>query len=305
MSNGIMFHHFHGGQFPKVQGSIGKKKFLKKIIYLKTNKKIISPKEFLNIVKKKKFKGNEICLTFDDGIRSQKELILPILDKFNIKAFFFIYTSMLKGKPDNLEYFRDFRCLFYKKINFFYKDFYINLKNIFPKKESELKLKYDKKYLIKYKFYSKEDRKFRFCRDVILNKKEYNFIVEKMMKTKKYKKENRKKYLFMRTRDIKEIDNEGHTIGLHSHSHPTKIDNFGYKLQYNEYSKSKKILEKILNKKIWAMSHPCGNYNKNSLKVLKKIGIKIGFRSNLIIKKIKSNLEVPREDHADLLRKLR
>ena len=53
------------------------------------------------------------------------------------------------------------------------------------------------------------------------------------------------------------------------------------------------------------MSRPCGNYNNNSLKVLKKIGIKIGFRSNLIIKKIKSNLEVPREDHANLLKRLK
>lgn len=300
-----MFHHFHGGKFPKVQGSIDKKKFLKIINYLKKSKKIITPQEFLNLIKKKEIIGNEVCLTFDDGIKSQKELILPILDKLNIKAFFFIYTSMLKGKSDNLEYFRDFRYLFYKKINFFYKDFYLNLKNIFPKRERELKLKYDKKYLDIYKFYTKEDKKFRFCRDIILQKKEYDFIVEKMMKTKKYRKKDRKKYLFMSTKDIKEINKKGHTIGLHSHTHPMKIDNFDYKLQYNEYLKSKKILEKFLNKKIWAMSHPCGNYNNNSLKVLKKIGIKIGFRSNLFIKKIKSNLEVPREDHTDLLKRLK
>ena len=156
-----------------------------------------------------------------------------------------------------------------------------------------------------FAIYTKEDKKFRFCRDIILQKKEYDFIVEKMMKTKKYRKKDRKKYLFMSTKDIKEINKKGHTIGLHSHTHPMKIDNFDYKLQYNEYLKSKKILEKILNKKIWAMSHPCGNYNNNSLKVLKKIGIKIGFRSNLFIKKIKSNLEVPREDHTDLLKRLK
>ena len=105
--------------------------------------------------------------------------------------------------------------------------------------------------------------------------------------------------------DIKEINKKGHTIGLHSHSHPTKIDKLDYKLQYKEYSKSKKILEKILKKKVWAMSHPCGNYNNNSLKILKKIGIKIGFRSDLTRKKNKSILEVPREDHADLLKKLK
>ena len=302
MSNGIMFHHFHGGRYSKVQGSIDKNKFLKIINHLKKNKKIISPQEFLNLLEKNKLKGNEVCLTFDDGIKSQKELILPVLDKLNIKAFFFIYTNMLRGKPDNLEYFRDFRCLFYKKLNFFYKDFYINFKKIFPKKYRKLKLKFHQKYLIEYKFYTKEDRKFRFCRDIILQKEEYNLIVEKMMRLKKYKKKNRKKYLFMNVDDIKKISKKGHIIGLHSHSHPTRMDKLNYKSQYSEYSKSKKVLEKILRKKIWAMSHPCGNYNNNSLNILKKIGIKIGFRSNLIIKKTKSNLEVPREDHADILR---
>ena len=108
----------------------------------------------------------------------------------------------------------------------------------------------------------------------------------------------------MSVADIKKISNKGHIIGLHSHSHPTRIDKLDYKSQYIEYTKSKKILEKILRKKIWAMSHPCGNYNNNSLKILKKIGIKVGFRSNLIIKKTKSNLEVPREDHADILRRI-
>ena len=305
MSNGVMFHHFHGGQFPKVQGSIDKKKFYKIIYHLKKNKKIITPKEFLKLHENKKLKGDEVCLTFDDGIKSQKELILPILDKLKIKAFFFIYTSILEGLPDNLEYFRDFRCLFYKNLFFFYNDFYKNLKDFFPKKEKRLKARYNKNYLIKYKFYTKEDRKFRFCRDKILNKNEYEFIVEEMMKKKRYKKNERKKLLFMNIKDVKKIDKKGHTIGLHSHSHPTTINNLNYKLQYDEYLKSKKILEKVLKKKIWSMSHPCGNYNTNTLKILKKIGIRIGFKADLIAGKIKSNFEVPREDHADLLKRLK
>ena len=42
------------------------------------------------------------------------------------------------------------------------------------------------------------------------------------------------------------------------------------------------------------MSHPCGNYNQMSLSVLKKLGIRIGFLSNMNIKKtIRSSLEVP------------
>ena len=109
----------------------------------------------------------------------------------------------------------------------------------------------------------------------------------------------------MTPKDLREIDKRGHTIGLHSHSHPTTIHTLSYNSQYKEYSKSKSILEKFLKKKVWSMSHPCGNYNKNSIKILKKKGIKIGFRANLSEKRIKSSLEIAREDHADLLNRLK
>ena len=305
MPNGIMFHHFHGEKFPKVQGSISKNDFTKIIIYLKKKNKIVTPEEFLNLYQKKNLIGNEVCLTFDDGIKSQKDLILPMLERLKIKAFFFIYTSLIKGKPDNLEYYRDFRCSYYKNILLFYKDFFQNLKIIFPFENKKLEKNYDSKYLINYKFYTKEDRKFRFCRDKILRKKKYEFVLEKMMKRKGYKKKLRKKLLFMTPKDLREIDKRGHTIGLHSHSHPTTIHTLSYNSQYKEYSKSKSILEKFLKKKVWSMSHPCGNYNKNSIKILKKKGIKIGFRADLSEKRIKSSLEIAREDHADLLNRLK
>ena len=53
----------------------------------------------------------------------------------------------------------------------------------------------------------------------------------------------------MSVADIKKISNKGHIIGLHSHSHPTRIDKLDYKSQYIEYTKSKKILEKNFKKK--------------------------------------------------------
>ena len=46
------------------------------------------------------------------------------------------------------------------------------------------------------------------------------------------------------------------------------------------------------------MSHPCGDYNQDTLQILDKMGIRIGFRSNLIETKIKGKFEIPRKDHA-------
>ena len=58
------------------------------------------------------------------------------------------------------------------------------------------------------------------------------------------------------------------------------------------------------------MSHPCGDYNINTLKILKRMEIKIGFRQmmkkNNKFKNFKinqSNFEIAREDHSNLVRK--
>ena len=100
---------------------------------------------------------------------------------------------------------------------------------------------------------------------------------------------------------LKNISKLGHTIGLHSHSHPTKISALNKNEQKTEYEKNLNYLEAILEKKIWSMSHPCGDYNEDTLLVLRKLGIKIGFRSSLSVKSIKTHLEIPREDHTNLI----
>ena len=42
------------------------------------------------------------------------------------------------------------------------------------------------------------------------------------------------------------------------------------------------------------MSHPCGDYNSDTLSILKDLGIQIGFRSSLEPNEIKSKYEIPR-----------
>ena len=54
------------------------------------------------------------------------------------------------------------------------------------------------------------------------------------------------------------------------------------------------------------MSHPCGMYSKNTLRILKKLNIKIGFRDNMVIdkwmKKINSSsFEIARQDHSNII----
>ena len=52
---------------------------------------------------------SDICLSFDDALRCQYDLALPVLKEYKIKAFFFIYSALLCGIDNYLEIFRDFK----------------------------------------------------------------------------------------------------------------------------------------------------------------------------------------------------
>ena len=107
--HGIMFHHFHDGKVhTKGQGSISKDDFYKIINFIGI-KNILNADIFYEKFLNNKLKDNEVCLTFDDGIKCQIDVALPVLEDLKIKSFFFVYTSLFDGKPDNLEIFRYFR----------------------------------------------------------------------------------------------------------------------------------------------------------------------------------------------------
>ena len=119
-----MFHHFHDDRIhAKGQGSIDKDDFYKMINFI-GRKNILDADVFIEKFKNNKLKNNDVCLTFDDAIKCQIDIALPVLEELKIKSFFFVYTSIFDGKPDNLEIFRYFRMNYFNGINKFYDNFY-------------------------------------------------------------------------------------------------------------------------------------------------------------------------------------
>ena len=87
----IMFH-----DTPKEDHNI----YEKQIEFLLSNGwKILDPRKFIkNKINKKKFYGKNIVITFDDGLKSNKELAERLKNKFNIKSIFFVPYSFVKMK---------------------------------------------------------------------------------------------------------------------------------------------------------------------------------------------------------------
>ena len=268
---------------------------------------------FLKNLKKKKLKENHVCFTFDDAIKSQIDIALPVLEDFKIKSFFFVYTSLFEGNPDNLEVYRYFRTNYFENINNFYSEFYKalgkNLDKFFYDNENFIK---NRKKILSY--YSIEDIKFRLVRDKLLSKESYEKVMNFMMKEKKFKVREYNQRLFFDKKNLIQLNSLGHLIGLHSHTHPTLMENLSYDQQKFEYKKSISIISKILKKSendIKFMSHPCGSYNKDTLNILKELGIELGFKQimeiepNKEMKKINnSHLEIARQDHAEIFMRI-
>ena len=308
-----MFHHFHDdGIHTKGQGSISKDDFYKLIKFI-GKKNILDADIFFEKFKKNNLKKNEVCLTFDDGIKSQIDVALPALEDLKIKSFFFVPTSIFEDKPDNVEVFRYFRMNYFKDINDFYINFYkaLNkyLNNFFKQNQTKIK---DAK--IKFPHYSIEDIKFRLVRNILLKKTDYEKTMFLMMYEKKFEPKKFYSNLFFNSEDLKNLNKLGHLVGSHSHNHPRFLETLSYEEQKQEYKQSISNISKILDKpqdEIKWMSHPYGNYDNNSLQILKELGIELGFKQIMTIepekgmKKINNSfLEIARQDHSAIVKRM-
>ena len=308
-----MFHHFHDDNIhTKSQGSINKDDFFKIINFI-GKKNILDANIFIERCIENKLKENEVCITFDDSLKCQIDVALPVLEELKIKSFFFVYSSMFQGKPDNLEFFRYFRMNYFKSVDEFYDSFYEfldkDLKSFFEKNNKKIQ-----QTKIKFPHYSISDIKFRLVRDVFLTKVQYEDIMFLMFKDKKFNHNDFSKKLLFQKNDLKTLDNLGHLIGLHSHNHPTLLEKLTHDEQKSEYENCLSSVSEILDKpknEIKCMSHPCGSYNADTLKILKELGIELGFKQIMTIepekgmKKVNNSfLEIARQDHADIFKRI-
>ena len=95
--HGIMFHHFHDGKkHLKGQGSITKDEFYKILNFIGI-KNILNADIFFEKSKNNKLKDNEVCITFDDSVKCQIDIALPVLEDLKIKSFFLFIPQSLRA----------------------------------------------------------------------------------------------------------------------------------------------------------------------------------------------------------------
>lgn len=309
IAHGIMFHHFHSERHYQGQGSISGFDFEKILQFIGLDR-ILEPHEWIKRLNVGLLTDQDVCITLDDGLLCQLEIALPVLEKYNLKAFWFVYSSVFEGElGSKFEIYRVFRSKFFENIDEFYSDFFAR---IFRSKFADGARKATdgesvKKHSKIFPFYSVNDIKFRFIRDRVLGQREFELIMDAMIRERGLSLIDLSENLWMSDENLAYLNELGHHVGLHSHSHPTALADLSYEDQYEEYTKNRDHLQRVCGNIPLAMAHPVDSYDEHTLEILKVLGIQCGFRSNVFPKNNqgslnKSKYEIAREDHMNIVR---
>jgi peptidoglycan/xylan/chitin deacetylase (PgdA/CDA1 family) len=298
--HGLMFHHFYNEDHPRGQGAISADD-LHRIIDHYGADRIVSPEEWLHLFSRQELRDHHVCLTFDDALRCQIDIALPVLLERKVAAFWFVYSSVFCNKIESLELFRYFRTTKFSCFDEFCDAFVSEVK-------LERKLTFSpadvSAYLSEYPFYSYNDRLFRYLRDRILSKDEYYDVMMRMMGKTDFSLHSIYDLLWMKDADLVGLMKQSHVIGLHSYTHPIRIAELPEVEQRIEYKLNRAHIISATDNTPKSMSHPCNSYDERTLAILSDLEIDIGFCSNMSGGAAQSHLEFPREDHANIMASL-
>lgn len=301
----LMFHHFHGESHPNVLGAISAEEF-RDIIRHVGREQILPAQVWLYRAINNELSESDLCLTLDDALLCQFDVAYPIMRELDLTAFWFVYSSVFEGNIEPLEVYRYFANTAFDDVASFYREFLLLVEEKFADEYRAAIQRFDPDtYLAGFPFYSQQDRVFRFVRDELLGDERYGSVMRELMRSRDFDASAVKDVLWMRDEHLKALHENGHVIGLHSYSHPTRLNRLPYDRQREEYLRNFRHIKAVLGIAPVAMSHPCNSYDQRTLEILTGLGVKVGFRSNMLPVEPRSKLEYMRKDHAILLQELR
>lgn len=301
-AHGIMFHHFYNENHCRGQGAISTIQFEK--IIEEYGDRLLNAEDWTHKVATNTLAKHDVCLTFDDALLCQYDIALPVLNKYKISAFWFVYASVIAGGVEMHEVYRKFRTECFSNIDEFYKCFFSEVeKSPFRALFLDSLDKYSHDKFRHFPFYTENDTKFRFARDDVLGVDNYRHVMGIMIKNHGVNLLDFTSDLWLKPEHLQILHSQNHIIGLHSHSHPTTLARLPLLEQENEYKVNQEILSGLLGQKPTTVAHPCNSYSDGTLKILAGLGVKMGFRSNMEDHHY-SAFEFPREDHSNVLRRI-
>jgi peptidoglycan/xylan/chitin deacetylase (PgdA/CDA1 family) len=299
-----MLHHFHDDRHPRGQGAIDADRF-ERLLKGMGLARFLPAREFQRRALAGTLADGDLCISFDDALRCQYDVALPVLRRLGLTAFWFVYSGVFEGEREPLEIFRYFRTVAYPDTEKFYDAFRAAVEE---SEHADLVRRGSEgvdfsRYLDEVSIYTASDRWFRYLRDRILGPDRYNDIMWRMIRRAGYEDKIPSSLLWMDDACLADLQQEGHVLGLHSYSHPTLMEALPLERQSEEYARNAAHLTRVTGSSPTVVSHPCNSYGPGTLDLLTDMGVSLGFRANMA-KRDYSRLELPRIDHAVMLREL-
>ena len=300
---GLMFHNFHSRTHLKLPGSIDAEDFRLIISAIGEENEIMCPKDFLAGLQEGDLTSRHVMLTFDDALKSQIDVALPVLGELGLKGLFNVYTAVWGNSVSKLEIYARYRSIAFGSFEDFFAHFCAKFGEAHPDPVKVYLAAFPQDYLIDFPFYSESERKYRFLRDQVASPNSYEETMDSLMAETGHDAASIRQDIWMTENDLVALVRENHAVGLHSHTHPTNLAALSPEEQRWEYDTNYKILTEITGVAPQFVAHPCGSYSNETLELLTELGVLSGFRSSPTAGGT-SNLEIPREDHAVVHRRL-
>lgn len=306
--HGLMFHRFHhADEHPIGQGSVSGEE-LERLLDTIDAERILDPETWLQELDRGTLPSGSLCLTFDDGLKSQIEVALPILEERGLKAFWFVFSNVFQGGIDRKEIYGRFATQAFPSFDIFVDAFLKQAALGVCHFDSGSYRSFRESMKRRFSFYSENDIRYRFARNNLLDERAYDSIMEAMMRDQGTDLRKETYNVWMNEEDLVRLSRSGHVIGLHSYTHPASLKDMSLEKQREEYQKNKDHIISVIKKDVKSVAHPLDSYNDETLNILLDIGIYFGFRSNMSMSQVncrkKKKLTMPRKDSNEALRNL-
>ena len=239
-----------------------KNQFEQQLIYFKNNFNIITVSEtFYNIKNNIRPSKKTISISFDDGFRNNLDVALPLLEKYQIPATFFISSICTEDMK--------LRCLWPELIaglNYFHKGSIIKIGEYEFNKLMDLKKGVSLADFLKFQKPTQRDK--------ILDD-----LIEKYDPISNIQSLDQEIWCLLNKKELIQLSQSKFVnIGSHGHLH-YNLGEIGKKEAKKELTISKEKLENAINKEVNMIAYPDGSYNE----AIKKISEEIGYTGQLAV----------------------
>jgi len=302
----IMYHYVRDlkhSKYPKING-LDLPQFIEQIEYIQKHYNIVTMEAVVEAFEEGvQLPPKAVLLTFDDAYIDHYDYVFPILDEKNIQGSFFPPVKALT----------DHSVLDVNKIHFILasvEDKNVLIEDILSQLKiyrDEYNLESDQYYLSKLSIANRFDIKevifIKRLLQVELDEKLRKLITDYLFK--KYVSEYEEAFsreLYMSIDQIKCMKRNGMHIGCHGYDHYW-LGSLSKAKQTEEIDKSVDFIRDIGgDEKNWTICYPYGDYNQDTIDILKNKGCKLGLttQTNIADTKIDNQFELPRLDTNDI-----